>query len=489
MVFDGSKESCPNYDSQNMLNTDYPNWVQRKTSSEAFFNILNFQKTCFNICGEKNYVENGECKSCPIDFYNPSDSTTINDDYINSSFSEMCHYKSTSPQENDIPVWFLRQKDGNLRHERIDSINWNTVETDELDTIQRFWSSEGNRITDEQLEELIGERIPGSMDYKLPDEFMTDGENDFIKLRRKINEGRGDVVRCDPTNFGGVGEDSECYDKATDTYPINTVGTYGPEQLVSEEVHDFWITEYGGLDDTDTDTDLSGLTDFSNLLSGLQYDSTFEECINDKLNTGDEDYDAQDRISKHTSIKEFSSKDIHYLKRKLRKIITMKTNQVNECMNLLNLGKSICATGVADKTLMIGSLIFKIIGNDKIDIMKADNDERYKLNKLIDELGPLIPQAIKNIIHISKEYESRVCNTPSNTTLLLERLYTDLYDKQTQVTLDISPYIDFDSLINTRDHWLFIKKITVLVIFAFLFMHATNLVVAFLSRGQSITKI
>jgi hypothetical protein len=231
------------------------------------------------------------------------------------------------------------------------------------------------------------------------------------------------------------------------------------------------------------------VTDFSSLLSGLQYDSTFEACVNDKLNTGSDDFEAQERISKYTSIKEFRSKDINYLKKKLRKIITMKTNEVNECMNLLNLGKSLCQTGVADKTLMIGSLIFKIIGNDKINIMESSNDEKYKMNKLIDEIGPLIPQAVKNIIHVSKEYETRVCNTPSNTTLLLERLYTDLYDKQTHVSLDISPYIDFESLIETKDTMHFIKKITILVVFAFLFMHASNLVVAFLSRGATVTKI
>ena len=78
-------------------------------------------------------------------------------------------------------------------------------------------------------------------------------------------------------------------------------------------------------------------------------------------------------------------------------------------MNLLNLGESICATGVADKTLQIGSLIFSIVGNNKIDVLNADNEDRMKLNKMIDELGPLVPQAVQNIIHVSKEYESRGC--------------------------------------------------------------------------------
>ena len=227
----------------------------------------------------------------------------------------------------------------------------------------------------------------------------------------------------------------------------------------------------------------NSLTSFSDMLSGLQYDSAFESCVNDKLNTGDNDLEIQTRIASYTSIKEFTNLDINYLKRKLRKIITMKSRDVQECMNLLNLGKSICQTGVADKTLMIGSLIFSIVGNDKIDVMQADNDERYKINKLVDELGPLIPQAVKNIISISKEYEARVCNVPSNTTLLLERLYNDLYDKPTHVTLDFSPYLDFSSLINMKDNVKFIKTIVVLVVFAFLFMHGTNLVIAFLSRG------
>lgn len=231
------------------------------------------------------------------------------------------------------------------------------------------------------------------------------------------------------------------------------------------------------------------LGDFTTLLSGLQYDSTFEACVNDKLNTDTDDYDTQERISKYTSIKEFSSADMHYMKKKLKKIITIKTNDVNECMDLLNLGKSICKTGVADKMMMIGSLIFNIIGNDKIDIMKADNDEKYKMNKLIDEFGHLIPKAIKNIIKVSKEYESRVCNTPSNTTMILERFHTTLYDKQTNVTLDISPYIDFDSLIGETDIFRFIKKITVILVFGYLFMQASNLAVAFLSRGSTATKL
>jgi len=383
MSFDGTKGTCPNYDSTtNELDMSYGRYESYMDTSESIvlFGTSEFNKICFNICETKNddgsdkgptYIENGMCRECldeEGDMNNPREGTKRY--LINDGKYEMCNVAmddesgSVSAGSELGMVWFNRQQDVNL-----------------------------------------------------------------LEISR------------DPDN-------SNLFEPSTDS-----------------------------------------LSNFRPLLSGLQYDSTFEACVNDKLNTGTDDFKAQERISKYTSIKEFRSEDINYLKKKLRKIITMKTNEVNECMNLLNLGKSICQTGVADKTLMIGSLIFKIIGNDKINIMEASNDEKYKINKLIDEVGPLIPRAVKNIIHVSKEYETRVCNTPSNTTLLLERLYTDLYDKQTYVSLDISPYIDFDSLIETKGHWHFIKKITVLVVFAYLFMHATNLVVAFLSRGSSVTKI
>ena len=491
MVFDGSKETCPNY-SNGELDMDYEKWIDNFKFRDPSFSSSNFQKTCFQICGKGRYVENSECKPCPTDFYSSNNSNTVNPDHISASFVEMCDYKNDTLMENGVPVWFQRQKDGNLKHERVDRINWDTNNPDEKRLIQNFWSPTNERVTDDYLKQLLGERIQGSLEYKLPDEFLTNGENDFNKLRRKINEVRGNLVECVPTMFGGVGDDSKCYNKSTDKYPENTPGTYGPEQLVFEEVHDYWLHEYGGLERKQDGGGVAAAQSFSSLLSNLQYDSGFEKCVNDVLNTGDlNDYDIQERISGYKSIKEFSSEDIHYLKRKLRKIVNLKGSEVTECMNLLNLGKSICSTGIADKTLMIGSLIFQVVGNDKIDVMQANNDERYKLNKLIDELGPLIPRAVKNIIEISKEYEARVCNVPTNTTLLLERLYTDLYAKETKVTFDLTPNFDlnFNELASTPNFWFFIQKITVLVVMSVLLFMGANFLMVFLSRTQVVTQI
>jgi len=501
MVFDGSRESCPNYDElTDTLDMSYATFINPfgGTSQDPQYGNENFNKTCFNICetvsGDPTYIMNGRCNTCepddPTD--DPNNPRTGTRNYlINAGLYQMCNVEGDSdsgfqgPGMVDVPTWFQAQQSANMLGLSVDGIDWRSANsgTDAGNRIRNYWMDADRGMTNQEILRYIGNRSPGTMEYTLPEEYVRpemlgrSGTNtlsvdiyDFDKLRRDINDNRGSLVDCI------VGDNKP-------DWAICSNGKFGPDDIIPEEVEDFTRQMIDDMIRNEESDVMSSLTSFSNMLSGLQYDSAFESCVNDKLNTGDNDLEIQTRIADYTSVKQFTSLDINYLKKKLRKIITMKSNDVNECMNLLNLGKSICQTGVADKTLMIGSLIFSIVGNDKIDVMQADNDERYKINKLVDELGPLIPQAVKNIIVISKEYEARVCNVPSNTTLLLERLYMDLYDKPTQVTLDFSPYLDFSSLINMNDNVKFIKTIVVLVVFAFLFMHATNLVIAFLSRG------
>lgn len=396
MSFNGTKESCPNFDKiSKKIDMSYGkfNSLEATKPIDPLFGTDNFNKTCFNICatvddsGNKKgptYIEDGQCNECKItdlvnDPNNPEKRGKT--DLVNKGLYKMCDFvsdeSSGSKLEDGIPIWFKSQQGSDLK------------------------------------------------------------KNIFMRLNKRPGD---------------------------DTLNDNDDTLY---------------------DNDDSELPVSSSSNFKNIISGFQYDTAFENCINRILDTDEgDDYEIQSRISKYTSVREFTKADINYIKRKLRKIITMKSKQVQECAELLNLGKTICQTGIADKTLMIGSLIFSIVGNNKINIMEVDNEDKYKINMLIDQLGPLIPQAVKNIIKISKEYEIRVCNVPSNTTLLLERLYDQTYDKATNVSLDISPYLDFSSLINMDDNIKFIKTIVVLVVFAFLFMHGSNLVISFLSRGS-----
>lgn len=399
MAFDGTKESCPNYNPDNkFLDTNYKTFISGKIMNSPYYGTEDFNSKCFDICATKDfagvsngatYIEDGVCNKCKqnVETDDPDNITKGTKKYlIKNNLWQMCNVRydkeGGADMVGDTPLWFSKQQEDNL---------FNNI------------------------------YIPN-----------------FIE--------------------GNIGPNNE--------------ETNIPAGFISGN--------------TDDNNDISSINSFKKIISGIQYDTSFEECINTKLNTDEEEgnYEIQARIAEYKSIKEFTQKDINYIKRKLRKIINMNSRDIQECASLLNLGKSMCEAGIADKTLMVGKLIFSIVGNHKINIMETDNEEKYKINILIDQLGPLIPKAVKNIIKVSKEYETRVCNFPSDTTLLLERIYDQTYDKQINVSLDISPYFDFDSLIQL-DGVTFVKTIVVLIVFAFLFMHASNLVIAFLSRGST----
>jgi hypothetical protein len=553
-TINGNEKNCPNYRSGN-LDTSYITYTglfRTEIKEHPEYGTDDFNKTCFNICATKNasatFIVNGRCSPCSTDegaVNNPSFGTK---NYLkNAGLYEMCNVPgdSNSGSRVDVggnPTWFNRQQEANLKGVTQDRINWNSgstrpgqgasllPENTPGGKIQRYWTSTNKPLTNLQILRLIGNRTAGTIEYILPDKYMKRQPNqltldldsdvvdeaayDFDKLRSDINQGRGSVVYCNqetldnwrntpspgatpfPNGANLASGFRSCWNASSKTYPNqydNDAPVFGPAHIVVEEVEDFVTALLDEARDEETgDGAVAATQSLSSLLSNLSYDSAFEGCVNDVLNTGEnDDFEIQDRIEKYTSIKEFTSEDIHYLKRKLRKIVNLKTRDINECMNLLNLGKSICATGIADKTLMIGSLIFQVVGNNKIDVMQADVDERQKLNRLIDELGPLIPRAVKNIIEISKEYEARVCNVPTNTTLLLERLYKDLYDKETKVTIDLIPNFDlnFNELASTTNFWFFIQKMTVLVVMSVLLFLAANFLMVFLSRTQVITKV
>ena len=423
MVFGGTRESCPNYtESTGEMNMDYDEMSSTDVLLDSLKYTKDFNRECFNICEwapedttdrpDPTYIEDGVCKPCP----DPEDDDSEGgpspppngsiQDLKNKGIYSMC-YDSTegSSEIGGIPIWFSEQQAANLEQIFVGDLDWVDASTNPRSPIRQFWKQATRGMNNEEIKGRLGQRRTGTTEYILPDKYMVNGEPDYETLRQDINEGRGSIIPCnEETKPEWV---SEC---------VN--GFFGPNHIIPEEVHDFWITLYGELD-TDTDTDTSGrraVQTFSELLSGIAGDSAFEACINRTLNTDENDEMIQDRISNYNNLSEFLSEDINYLKKKLRKIITINTNEVSECMNLLNLGQSVCRTGVADKTLQIGRLIFSIVGNDRNDVLNMSNDEKIKLNKMIDQLGPLIPQAIKNIIHVSKEYEARICNVPSNTT-------------------------------------------------------------------------
>jgi len=517
--YTGTRETCINY-VQGELDTSWDHfdgWWNSLSDTDKSNMPQNELSMCFNICGKDQYIENlgsrQECRQCP-----PKPTEWNPDDRVNETpeiaelrrkgILNMCEYATVTqesgysePREiNRKREWFLEQQSANIQRNFLEQLNWSSDEAKLLWSKYNDYGSSHPAMTDQQLLAMFGSRVPGSFNedntpiYTLPSRYGDPSDQDaqIAALRVEINTGRGSIIDCNApalTSQRMINQYGATAPPATWT-TCSPEGKFSVNDIIYEEAYDYWLSEFDRLDpSTDSERDVSGVTSFSDLLSGLSIDSNFESCVNEVLNTGDNDREIQDRINDYTRITDFTNEDINYLQGKLRKIILVKETDVNECMNMLNIGESVCTSGVSDKMLQIGHLVISIIGANKVNMRDLDIDDRYKLNSMVDRLGHLLPQAIKNIIHISKQYETRVCNAPSNTTLLLERLYIDLYDRQTNVSLDLSSYVDFTSLIdtpNTMDgNVRFLKTIVVVAVIGYLLMHLTDFVSKFLSRGGS----
>jgi hypothetical protein len=513
-----TKDQCPNY-SNGGLDTS---WLTYVSTDEDFSPTES--SLCFNICGENHYIENlgsrQECVQCPPKpaEWNPDDregETPEIAELRRKGILNMCEYATTIGPDyteprliNEKAEWFLEQQSANIQGNFLEQINWSSDEAKILWSKYNDYGSSNPRMTNPQLLAMFGSRVPGSFNedntpiYTLPIRYGDPSDKDaqIAALRVEINTGRGSIIDCNAPILS-VSNSAMCQEKGGDwdgsvcTAPAAAWATCSPDSkfgvndIIYEEAYDYWLSEFDRLDpSTDSERDISGVSSFSDLMSGLSIDSNFESCVNAVLNTGDNDKKIQERINEYTKITDFTNEDINYLQGKLRQIILAKETDVNECMNMLNIGESVCTSGVSDKMLQIGHLVISIIGANKVNMRDLDIDDRYKLNSMVDRLGHLLPQAIKNIIHISKQYETRVCNAPSNTTLLLERLYIDLYDKQTNVTLDLSSYVDFTSLIDTPNtidgNVRFFKTIVAVAVIGYLLMHLTDFVSKFISRGS-----
>ena len=139
-----------------------------------------------------------------------------------------------------------------------------------------------------------------------------------------------------------------------------------------------------------------------------------------------------------------------------------------DCMDKLNIGESICRTGISDKIIMASSLVISMMGMNNLDVSKIERgtNQYRKLNRLINELGYLLPQAFKKIIEISQMYEERYCGSVTTSTMALNEVYDKLYTDNREVKIDFTPSFDINSFID-NDPIMFLQKVGVVLLVAY----------------------
>jgi hypothetical protein len=424
----GDSESCPNFVEDSKYDRSWITWSTFNEYSKDMMNedeLLEYNKTCFDICGEGYYIQFGECIKCGDNFYQKDD-----DDNILMENNNYLINLDSSENPNNDPL------------DRCDYLN-------QQFPLGWFENSRENYDIDDDASQYaltLSNEEEGGEGYA-PLWWVSQKDSNLITSRgqRRIDPDTGEL-------------------------------------LSDEESSNF------GDDDESINERLSIINNFRDFLQGPSMNREFESCINEKLRTSDDNEDAilGDDMSKLTSIKQLSRKHKRLIRKKLIRISNLELDDMSECIRHINMGESVCKSGIADKLLMIFHLILNIMGNNLIDI--NDDSEQYEFNKFIEEFGPYLMKAIKNLIKISMEYESVTCpgGQVSRSTIILEKLYETLYETEKNKNINISfdPTFSITDLIDTSmfSHIEFVKMVVLLIIGVFFIGHIVNLIIAFMGK-------
>lgn len=160
----------------------------------------------------------------------------------------------------------------------------------------------------------------------------------------------------------------------------------------------------------------------------------FEKCINDVLNENSNKYSKKmiQGIHGKNSIYQLDDDEILFIKRKLQMLfVDDPRDDVLTCIRAnMMLDNTICEAGLTEQMNFVLNVLFSIIGFKfnlhELDVTNSENKEQ--LIYIIDQLGDIIPKALRKIVDISKKIEIEQCGgIPSNNTLILEELYKKIF--------------------------------------------------------------
>ena len=301
------------------------------------------------------------------------------------------------------------------------------------------WRNKGHGEDGEYLwDKYENKESDGKIFVPVTDQYLKEKFKDMIditQLKTNINEGRGSVAEC-------LEDDSDKWYTCTDDKH------YDIHSLTLEEVEDYENVHYTLLNQdlsADKSTDLS--TDYSK----------FIDCVS-------EDIESEMIVTESTSFSELDKEQIHNLQRKLR---LLATKDLQQCITT-DLKDKICELQFKDKLIIIGSLLFHVVGEDKISL---SNRDKKKIQPIVEKYGAIVKKLLKEF----RKYQSDENNCDSKTiqsTLILEKLYTDYYEKDIDFDIHLGDLFDFHRITETvKDmKWKeFIQSIVLWITYLFTF--------------------
>jgi hypothetical protein len=417
--------------------TDLTTFLTRDTYNESIHEQM---KESLNICGSGYYVgrvsermdQDDPCFECNYSdistiFQNPYENNDIDTNNLSldayNRKKELYEYNkymcSVKPEH-----WIPSQNTANPYIKRIESpIDWTTIATvtdgiTQVTNVNLYkkWFDDRELLSNSDLQSLLNRsEYDGSLD----------------EFKQDISNERGSLVDCSetPNELIGISDVS-----VPDNFSCSD-SKFGPDNIIIDEYIDWRDTRFDNVV-SDEPTNMIDLG-----ASLLPLNGGFETCVNNLLNEYDDLRDTElineiYQVQQSGDITRLETSHIQFIKRKLQMLLvdTQKQGLLDCIDENIYISETICEQGLTDQMNTILQILFSVIGFnfDLNELSNTDIEKKDALLMVINELGDIIPLALKRIIDLSEELEINHCdNRISNKSIVLRDLYNRMFETNT----------------------------------------------------------
>lgn len=251
---------------------------------------------------------------------------------------------------------------------------------------------------------------------------------------------------------------------------------------------------------TPTEEDYFVFSFLLNVGPDQEQNRSFEKCMNRLINTGDNDKEMVSNIRKLDRLQDLgdskNSELLNYVEKKIKKFLSIKSNQFNKCIEKIIISDNICINGLFPNAMeMLGKILDMETGrgvpkaeknintsgsvSDLRDSLRnyhsektIDIQEEEKVKVVSDRLLKYVPALIKKILEISSDYENEYCGSISPKTKLLQEVYDNLFKKDITIKL---PDLGLNNFFSDFNDGGLIGKIILMVFFLYVLSQIISL--------------
>ena len=307
--------------------------------------------------------------------------------------------------------------------------------------------------------------LPGSPDIIIP------LSNNGISLQWWKDDETGDLVPEDDPQLIQIGDTASIITKTFGTIQNNPLYNYLQSNPIPN--YDFSRICQQQLRDADISSVLAPTGEdnfiFSFLLNvgpDAEQNRSFERCMNRLMRTpGDNDKEMVSSIKTLTSISDLGDNPelLDYVERKIKKFLSLRTDQFDKCIEKIEISDNICANGLFPNAM---DMLSRILDMETGRVGNSDTDlEESKIKVASDRLLKYVPQLLKKILEISDNYENDYCGVVSPRTQLLQEIYDNLFKKE--ISLNI-PDLGLGGFFEEFDNYGIIGKVVLMLFFVYI---------------------